>query len=79
MASQFIKNILKEHSNENGLPVFNTDEWASFKQNFSVGDGKHAFAEYIVENNIPFPLQNITKQEVVSKFNKLRNLSLIHI
>ena len=79
MASQFIKNILKEHSNENGLPVFNPEQWSNFKQNFSVGDGKHAFAEYIVENNIPFPLQNITKQEVVSKFNKLRNIEIVKL
>ena len=76
MASQLIKNILKEHSDENGLPVFNPEQWSNFKQNFSVGDGKHAFAEYIVENNIPFPLQNITKQDVVSKFNKLKSFEI---
>ena len=79
MASQLIKNILKEHSNENGLPVFDVKQWADFKQNFSVSDGKHAFAEYIVENNIPFPLQYITKQEVISKFNKLQNTEIVKL
>ena len=47
--SLFIKNVLKEHSNKHGLPIFTEHEWSNFKQNFSVSDGKHAFAEYIVE------------------------------
>jgi|TARA_Y100000310_G_scaffold7593_1_gene8305 hypothetical protein len=77
--SVFIKNILKERSNENGLPVFTEDEWSSFKQNFSVTDGKHSLAEYIVENNIPFPLEKITKNDVIKKFNKLKSTPLSYL
>ena len=69
--SNTAKKVLKSCSNNNGLPIFNEDAWLKFKKDFTVAEGKQAFSEYIVENDIPFPIQNITKHEVIKKFNKL--------
>ncbi len=77
--SNAAKEVLKSCSNNNGLPIFNEDAWLKFKKDFTVAEGKQAFSEYIVENDIPFPIQNITKHEVIKKFNKLKNTELVKL
>jgi len=77
--SNTAKEVLKSCSNNNGLPIFNENAWLKFKKDFTVAEGKQAFSEYIVENDIPFPIQNITKHEVIKKFNKLKNTELVKL
>ena len=76
MGSVDILKVLRERGTETGLPVFNADQWTAFKEQFSVKEGKEGFAKYIVKNNIPFPLQHITKQDVITKFNKLKQFEI---
>ena len=68
-----VRSVLEERATPSGLPVFSADEWEDFKSKFDKRDAIDALAKYIVENNIPYPLQVITQQTVIDKFLNLRS------
>ena len=67
-----IKSILTNQADQTGLPVFLESELTEFRNNYSMNSARTALAEYIVENNIPFPIQEILYSDVVEKFLKLQ-------
>ena len=67
-----IKSVLTEQADQTGLPVFLESELAEFRNNYSMNSARTALAEYITENNIPFPMQEILYNDVVEKFLKLQ-------
>jgi len=71
-----ITRIYKEHGNASGLPVFTLAEWKTFLKQFPADLEKECLVNYITENNIPFPLQEISRKEIVSKFYKLKSCPL---
>ena len=67
------RSVLEERATPSGLPVFSADEWEDFKSKFEKSEAIDALAKYIVEKEVPFPLQQITEQTVTDKFLKLRS------
>ena len=68
-----VRSVLEERATPSGLPVFTVDEWEDFKNRFEKNEAIDALAKYIVEKEVPFPLQVITEQTVTDKFLKLRS------
>ena len=57
-----IKQVLANHANDDGLPVFGEDEWLDFTGGYKTTRQelvKDALAEYIVENRPEYPYREI--------------------
>lgn len=72
---QEIKDILKECSDSKGIPVISPDHWEHLSKQYEKNVFRVAFAEYITENSVPFPLRNITKSRLEEEFTKFCNTS----
>lgn len=73
MVNKILK-VLEKQASPSGLPVFPADEWQEFKEQYEKKEAIEVLAHYIVSNNIPFPFQNITENDVVDKFKKLKGM-----
>lgn len=73
MVNEILKALGKQ-ANPSGLPVFSASEWEEFKEQYEKKEAIEALAHYIVSNNIPFPFQEITENDVVDKFKKLKGM-----
>ena len=67
-----IKSILTEQADQTGLPIFSESELIEFRNNYSMVSARTALAEHIIEMRVPFPMQEVTKQDVIEKFLKLQ-------
>ena len=72
MVNLEILKALENQATSSGLPVFSTSEWQEFKEHYEKKEAIEALAHYITENNIPFPFQEITENDVIEKFKKLK-------
>lgn len=74
MVNLEILKALENQATSSGLPVFSTSEWQEFKEHYEKKEAIEALAHYITENNIPFPFQEITENDVIEKFKKLKGM-----
>ena len=69
-----IKQVLANHANDDGLPVFGEDEWLDFTGGYKTTRQelvKDALAEYIVENRPEYPYREIPEEKVGKSFKRL--------
>ncbi len=70
-----IQDHFKNAPSEHRIPFIVGSDWDVLTNNFTKEQIKDGFAEYIITNNIPFPYRQIEKDDVVFKFNNLKNIS----
>jgi len=70
-----IQDHFKNAPSEDRIPFIVGSDWDALTNNFTKEQIKDGFAEYIITNNIPFPYRQIEKDDVVFKFNNLKNIS----
>jgi len=68
--------IIKASADENKLPIFSKDEWGELNASYSREAITNQLAKYIVAENPVFPLRQISYQNMVKTFNKLKIASL---
>lgn len=63
-----IVGYFEKNCDSRGIPFIPHKEWLAFCQQHSKDDIRDSLAEYIITNNIPFPLKEITEHDFRNMF-----------
>lgn len=77
MANSVILDYIKNHIDSKGVPTISNDKWNIFITQHLQGDIKEALAEYIISNNIAFPIKDISQQDFEDNFLKFCKNSML--
>ncbi len=77
MPNQNLIDYFKNHADANGVPCIANKKWNDFITKHSLSDIKEALAEYIINNNVSFPIKNITQEEFEDNFLKFCKTSML--
>ena len=77
MLNQSVLTYIQTHIDSRGIPNISNSDWKQFIQLYSKEDIRDTLAEYITNNNIPFPSRVITKNELIDLFLQFRNTSMM--
>jgi hypothetical protein len=72
-----IVEYFKKNCDTRGIPAIPNREWMQFIQQHTKDDIRDSLAEYIVVNNIPFPLKEITEHEFRNLFHTFSTRSML--
>ena len=72
-----IVQYFKKNCDSRGIPAIPNREWMQFIQQHTKDDIRDSLAEYIVVNNIPFPLKEITEHEFRNLFHTFSTRSML--
>lgn len=67
----------KNHSDARGIPNIPNAVWKDFISQHDKQDIKDSLAEYITTSGVPFPLTEITEEEVVGLFTRFAHTSML--
>ena len=68
-----LNDFFKKHANKNGLPLVDEENWQWVLETHGIDVVKKELADYIVNNKVPFPYRNISKEKMDTRFEKLRH------
>lgn len=68
-----------KHCNSQGIPTISNEDWLSLIAQYDQSDIKTALARYITDNNIPFPIKEITEQDMQRNFEKFAKTSMMNL
>lgn len=77
MINQTIVQWFQTHSDAKGVPNIPHAVWLDFIKQYDKQDIRDSLAEYIVSNNIAFPLSHITTEEFEELFTKFAKTSML--
>lgn len=77
MITEELMEVMKNHSNENGLPVFDYIEWQRMIATYEKDDIRDSLAHYVTENKVEFPYKKFDRDVVASLFHRFYNTSMI--
>jgi len=75
-----MESILKyfsDHQDHRKIPQIQNEDWLKFIEEHDESDIKNALAEYITTNNVPFPVKEITKSEMIDLFLRFSRTSML--
>jgi len=67
-----IIDVLKIYGDETGLPIIPYADWIKIRSTYEREHLQQAFADLIIDNNIPFPFKEVSEEELKSTFFRLR-------
>lgn len=77
MIDNSIVSFFANNSDNRNIPKVQNSVWRQLIQAHTKENIKESLTEYIVSNNIPFPIKQITKEHFVDLFNKFSNTSML--
>lgn len=72
-----LKDYFAINSDESGIPDIKNQDWKTLILDFSKDDIRQALAEYITENEIPFPLKKYDRNDLIEIFLKFSRTSML--
>ena len=77
MIDPIIQKYFQIHSDSRGIPDISNRDWISFTSTYEKELIRENLAEYITNNNIPFPTKEISYSEFVDLFERFSKTSML--
>jgi hypothetical protein len=77
MTNPMLLNYFNTHKDSRGIPNIKNADWVQFIQQHTKEDILEAMSEYIISNNIPFPLKEIDKSTLHDLFLRFNRTSMM--
>ena len=77
MIKQEIVDFFNNNKDTRGIPSVSNEKWKNLIDSYDKDDIRHSLSEYIITNNIPFPIKQIDEQEVKDLFLRFYNKSML--
>ena len=77
MLNAIIQKYFQIHSDSRGIPDISNRDWISFTRTYSKESIKENLADYITNNNIPFPTRQISYSDFVDLFERFSKTSML--
>jgi hypothetical protein len=77
MIDPILQKFFLFHSDSRGIPYIANKDWLKFISLYTKDCVRENLAEYIISNNIPFPLRKISYSDFVNLFEKFSKTSML--